>query len=170
MEQRDIRMFRRRFRRFRNIMGAHLDEVMCGVPITYRQCDVLLEIENEGDTNISTLSHKLFLDKSTLSRLVEALVEIDYVSRTCDPNDRRCNVLTLTKEGRAACDKINSMGDSCTREVLELLPADRREDVVECFGLLADTMMKRALDADELKGSCGSDCCSDDGRSEGEEQ
>lgn len=153
-----IRRFRERFRRFRHVIGSHLDEVMCGLPVTYRQCDVLLEIEKLRETSISVLSRELFLDKSTVSRLVDALVGMRYITRTPRPDDRRCNVLEITEAGRELCEKIHEMGDACAVEVIEMLPEDRREEIVECFGILADTMMRRFHEELDEETSCGSGC------------
>jgi MarR family 2-MHQ and catechol resistance regulon transcriptional repressor len=158
MDSQDIRRFRERFRRFRHVIGSHLDEVMCGFPITYRQCDVLLEIEKLRETSISVLSRELFLDKSTVSRVVDALVELGYITRTPKPDDRRCNILELTEAGREICRKVHEMGDACAIDVIERLPEDRRSEVVECFCILTDTMMRRFHEMLDEETSGGTGC------------
>ena len=55
----------------------------CGV--TFAQCHLLLEVERRGQTSVTELAGALELDKSTLSRTVDAACRAGLIDRTMDP-------------------------------------------------------------------------------------
>ncbi|HET6450736.1 MAG TPA: MarR family transcriptional regulator [Spirochaetia bacterium] len=66
----------------------------CGV--TFAQCHLLLEVERRGRTSVTELATALELDKSTLSRTVDAGVKAGLIDRSVDPSSRRQQVICLT--------------------------------------------------------------------------
>jgi DNA-binding MarR family transcriptional regulator len=139
-----IQTYRRLLRKFRSALPLHLDNYCSDLGLTYGQGDVLLEIEENGPTNLTGLSGKLGLDKSTLSRTVDGLVELGYVDRTCDPSDRRCNILTLTASGETACAEINAAGNECADDVLSRIPESQRAAALEGFRLMTGALRSHA--------------------------
>lgn len=80
-----------------------------------------------GPIGLNQLATELFVDKSTASRLVAALEEKGYISRTVDPDDRRAVLLEVTPAGRELQKRIH---DDKLRDVAELLQsfsADTRQ-------------------------------------------
>lgn len=136
----EIREFRSHLRRMRRTLSAMLTEECCDLPVTLAQCDVLLEMETEKHVTLAWLADRLALDRSTLSRTVDALVEKGLLSRQIDPDDRRYNVLALTPEGRRRCDEINAEGDKGATELMERVPADLRTGAVKGFNAIVDAM------------------------------
>ena len=55
-----------------------------------------------GPQRTTTLAAEVFLDPSTVSRQVDALVRSGYVEKVADPDDRRASLVQLTESGRAA--------------------------------------------------------------------
>jgi len=140
MDQAEIRAFRERFRRLRRMVSGELEERICKLDITVAQCDVLLAMENRDTSTIVELADVLGLDKSTISRTVDALVERGYMSRETDPDDRRYNRLALTESGRSHCDAINELGDKWTAVILSHLEPDQRRIAVKGFNLIVDLL------------------------------
>lgn len=66
---------------------------------------------------VSELAERVYLDISTVSRQVSALVAQGYVSRIPDPSDGRAHVLTLTDEGRALLTEIRERRNSWLGQV-----------------------------------------------------
>lgn len=149
METARIREFRQRMRRYRRMITEALEQDCADLPVSVPQCDVMLEMERLGDTTIADLSQVLRLDKSTLSRTVDSLVELGFVARTPNSSDRRYNVLSLTPEGKAVCEQINTCSDEGVRAIFGTIPEADRLAALEGFIRVVD-----ALDACE---SCGSD-------------
>ncbi|HBG22772.1 MAG TPA: MarR family transcriptional regulator, partial [Peptococcaceae bacterium] len=57
--------------------------------MTYSQCHTLVEIGRKRCLSINELADLLGLDKSTMSRTVNTMVEQGLVTREPDPADRR---------------------------------------------------------------------------------
>jgi DNA-binding MarR family transcriptional regulator len=131
----DIRGFRRVLRKFEQTTGYQANT--CCLGVTVPQCHALLEIEFMGETTIGGLAERLDLDKSTLSRTVEGLVRLGLVERLPNPQDRRYMIVKLSEKGQQTCDSINKVNDEFYRQVIESIPAAKREDVLEAIQIFA---------------------------------
>ncbi len=107
----------------------------CG--ITLAQCHALYELRRAGEMSLNDLAESLRLDKSTVSRLVDNLVNSGLVARGTDPGDRRCVTLGLTEEGRRVLAGIDKGMDAFFAEIVDQLPAEKRSQVLESLALLA---------------------------------
>jgi DNA-binding MarR family transcriptional regulator len=140
METARIRDFRQRMRRYRRMITEALEQDCADLPVSVPQCDAMLEMERLGDTTIADLSQVLRLDKSTLSRTVDSLVDLDFVARTPDASDRRYNVLSLTPEGKAVCDQINQCSDEGVRMIFDEIPEAERLAALDGFIRVVDAL------------------------------
>jgi len=157
MRAEDIRRHRRQVREFQRSCGALMGSRACFEGVNLPQCHVLLALEEAGSENLGDLAETLRLDKSTVSRTTDGLVERGLVHRTSDPDDRRFVVLDLTDAGKSQVELIQRTADDNVRRIFALIPEDRRNDVLECFGLLVEAVT--ACDDED-----GSPCCGDAGR------
>jgi DNA-binding MarR family transcriptional regulator len=114
------------------------DTGCCGVSLA--QCHLLLEVELRGKSSITELSDILALDKSTLSRTVDALVGSGLLDRETDPRNRRRQDISLTREGRMKAQSINGTCDATYTGLLDYIPAEKRAAMVESVALLAGAM------------------------------
>ena len=124
----------------------------CGV--TFAQCHLLLEIERRGRTSVTELSSLLELDKSTLSRTVDAAHRAGLIDRTVDPASRRQQVISLTENGRATVERINGQCDASYTRLFDFIPGDERSAVVRAVALLADAMRQKRRNPEAA-------CCAD---------
>lgn len=87
---------------FREIFGKHLKPTRLPPhpDVTMAQMHCLHEIGELGTPTMSELSEELGLHPSTVTALVDALVEQGLVQRKRDPDDRRVVRVTHTAEGR----------------------------------------------------------------------
>jgi DNA-binding MarR family transcriptional regulator len=118
----------------------------CGV--TMAQCHAIMEIGQAAELNLKDLSARLGLDKSTLSRTVESLVQDGLADRTPDKEDRRATVIRLTEKGRVARDRINTTWNQICRDMFRNIPRGKHSQVVESISILAEL----------LKGCCCDQC------------
>ncbi len=123
----------------------------CGV--TMSQCHLLLELDGGGCVNLKTLCDRLELDKSTLSRTVDSLVVLGLVKRGDDPDNRRQQIICLSDAGAARVAEIHRLCDKQYTTLLERIPEDRRSQVLESVGLLAQAMVS------QRRGSSSAGCC-----------
>ena len=81
---------------------------ICCYDISPTQCYALDAVLAErGPSRSQALAEALRLDKSTTTRVVDALVRKGYVERLPDPEDARAVSLRITREGRKLYEKIN---------------------------------------------------------------
>ncbi|MCP4551599.1 MAG: MarR family transcriptional regulator [Bacteroidetes bacterium] len=108
----------------------------CCVGVTFKQCHILLSIDDADKTNVSKLSKTMNLDKSTISRTIEGLVSINLVDRVIPQDNRRSTVITLTKEGQKLCDSINNSNDNYFANIL---CSFTDKEIIQLSGLLERT-------------------------------
>ncbi|MDK2880535.1 MAG: hypothetical protein PWQ99_310 [Clostridia bacterium] len=106
----------------------------CG--ITYSQCHALVAIGEKGCLSLNDLAELLGLDKSTVSRTVNTMVEQGLVKREEDPEDRRYVKIGLTEAGSRMLSAIESRMAECYRNIYQALPQDKRRQVLESLELL----------------------------------
>lgn len=106
----------------------------CGITLT--QCHLLTEIGWAGAASLNTLSERLGVDKSTMSRNIDILVTSNLVSRTTDPGNRRAVTITLTDEGTKLFTQVEASMTQFYETFYNALPADKRSQVLESLELL----------------------------------
>jgi len=91
--------------------------------VTMAQMRVLMLLSAVGEARMSDLAHQLGISPSTLSSLVDRLVEANFVSRRDDARDRRSVLVSLTTGGTRLLDQFNELGAGALRELLEQIDA-----------------------------------------------
>ena len=142
MEKQKIRTFRKSLRLFERLTAGQMKEDSCCRGVTLAQCHTVLEIEDMGRATIDELSKRLGLDKSTLSRTVDGLVNIGLLERAPHPNDRRFNLLSLTTKGQEVADQINQSNDDFYRRVFDGIASERHDEVIDNFEKLVWAMRR----------------------------
>ena len=73
---------------------------------------------------MSSLAGRLGVSLSTLSGVVDRLVEPGFLERHEDPSDRRQVMIALTAEGRSVIERFRELGSRHFRALLETLDGD----------------------------------------------
>lgn len=133
-----IQNFRKSLRVLEREIARELESECCGVSLS--QCHVLMEIRELGESTIKDLSEILELDKSTLSRTVDGMLNIGLVNREIDPEDRRFMKLSLTEQGKKLADSINEKCDSYYESVFGLIPQKEHSVIVSVVETIGKTM------------------------------
>ena len=110
----------------------------CG--ITMSQCHTIVEIGKAGGMSVNVLAGALGLDKSTVSRSVDKLVSDGIIVRRADPDDRRYVTLRLSDKGQSIFEQMEKRMAEYFEEVAAALPGDKREQIVESLGYLAQAL------------------------------
>jgi DNA-binding MarR family transcriptional regulator len=130
---------------------------ICCHDISVTQCYALETLVEHGSMRLSALAERLFLDKSTTSRVVTTLVKKGYVEQGADAQDGRAIALSATRKGRSLCARINDDLVGQQKQVLQDLDPDVRAGVVQVLRRLA-----RAADARFRSGAVSAEaktCC-----------
>ena len=139
MDQKYIHHFRDVIRIFDRELSFQNNASCCN-GISVSQCHTLLEIEKNSEISVSELAHKLSLDKSTVSRTVEGLVNISLVDRVIPKENRRKALINLTDNGKQVCSTINYSNDSYIEAVLKDFTKAEREEFLRLFEKLVKNM------------------------------
>ena len=103
-------------------------DLICCHDLSVTQCHALEVIGSGGPLSMNELAAKLYLDKSTTSRVVDALERKGYAVREPNPEDRRALLLTTTDEGISILERVR--GEIIAEEkrlLADFEPAVRRE-------------------------------------------
>jgi DNA-binding MarR family transcriptional regulator len=139
-------------KKFRDILRRFEREIFvqssgCCSGVTLAQCHTLMEIESKSKESVTELSKTLGLDKSTISRTIDGLVNIGLVDRTIPSENRRMSTLSLTDAGKNICSSINCNNDRYYNEVLAVLTESEQEEILRLFEKITNEMIR-------LRSSC----------------
>lgn len=130
-----VRMFRDSSRRLAMNLGTiNKSECCCG-GISDTQCYALVEIGREPNISVKELAGILRMDKSGISRIVEDLVQKQFVERKPSSVDRRYVVLNLTEKGIDRFNKIDSDMNAKFKIILDRIPKEKRKQLIESLEL-----------------------------------
>lgn len=114
------------------------DASCCGISLA--QCHAIVEIGRKETISLVDLSGLLGLDKSTMSRTINNLVESDFVIRESDRKNRRYVIIQLTEKGRSVFKDIEESMETYYRDIFNTIPESKREQVLESLALLKEAV------------------------------
>lgn len=79
------------------------------LPLTVEQWTILCSLWNEDKQTQQSLCNKTFKEKASVTRLIDTLERNHYVARMSHPNDRRTNLICLTKRGTELEERANKI-------------------------------------------------------------
>ena len=110
---------------------------ICCYDVSVTQCYALEELVRRGGMTLNDLAARLYLDKSTASRVVDALERKGYVARSTHPQDRRSVLLETTGTGRSLEGKIRQEMLIEEGKLLADFPPDVRQAMTQLLRRLA---------------------------------
>jgi len=114
------------------------DVSCCGVTLT--QCHAVVEIGRKGKISLVDLAGILGLDKSTMSRTINNLVELDLVLRDLDTENRRYVIIQLTENGKNIFKNIEDSMNGYYKSIFNSIPENKRNQVMESLQLLTNAV------------------------------
>ncbi len=137
--------FRENLRHFERELQKQNTSQCCN-GVTLAQCHTLLEISKHSELTLNQLSKELNLDKSTVSRTVDGLVNLGLITRTIPKENRRIVNLNLTVQGKEVCETINSRNNFYYSQILQILPEKEIINFLSSFKLIVNQMIKLNTD------------------------
>jgi DNA-binding MarR family transcriptional regulator len=110
------------------------DASCCGVSIA--QCHAIVEIGREEKISLVDLANLLGLDKSTMSRTINNLVESELVHRDLDMENRRYVNIQLTEKGIIVFRNIEETMEEYYMSIFNSIPEGKRKQVLESLEIL----------------------------------
>jgi DNA-binding MarR family transcriptional regulator len=104
------------------------------------QCFILGEVYRSGPITQADLGRRLGLDKSWMSRAVEALVQEGFLIKDSAPEDRRTVVISLSKTGRKRAETLDCALNEQAEQIIGRVPQRQRPGIYESLRLLRDAL------------------------------
>ena len=121
------------------------EKACCNLAIS--QCCTLLGFDSVDEhLTMNTLSSRLGLSTSTMTRHVDGLVHKGHIERISSEKDRRHVLVGLTMSGKEMAERLKCCEQNLFCEVLQSIPADQWEAVVSALKLLLDAVKTRQQD------------------------
>ena len=124
----------------------------CCYDVSVTQCYALKAIVDGGALTVNEVAGQLYLDKSTASRVADALESKGYIRRDRAEEDRRVVLLTATAAGHQLHKRISADLVSEYADLLEGVSPEARDAMTRLLGRLATTLAARV-------DTSGGNCC-----------
>ena len=134
-----VKRSRKSFTRLARFINQMMREQLgCG-PVTVQQC-YTLEALMDGPRSMKSLAAEVALHQSTLTRVVEKLEKQDLVRRRRPANNQRRVEVQITDAGKQIYGFLNDAGSQMISDLLDHIPNQRQEAIVEAMEELADLL------------------------------
>ena len=109
-------------------------DICCGLSVS--QCYILETLRQSGPLSMNELADKMHLTISTITRVIQPLLEKSYLSRQEDKNDRRVRMISLTQAGEDFAMRVWKNSIESEKIILGNFPAENREMLIEFLAQL----------------------------------
>lgn len=114
--------------------------------LTLPQITLLSSIPIDG-IDMSTLSKRIGVDNSTLTRLIDILIKNNIVRKIKNPKDGRSFIILLTVSGEKLQFKIEQQIDQFGSKIFSKIPIEDQDEVKETLSTLHWLISKHRLNS-----------------------
>ena len=111
-----------------------------GLNITIEQWSVLYHLWKQEGISQQELCNATFRDKPSITRLVDNLEKSNLVKRVASENDRRINLIFLTKQALKLQEETMAIADETLNEALITVPPDKIDVCKEVLQVVYDNL------------------------------
>ena len=111
-----------------------------GLNLTIEQWSVLYHLWKEDGKSQQELCNATFRDKPSITRLVDNLEKLNLVKRVASENDRRINLIYLTKQAQKMHEQTMAMAEATLNEALEAVPVEKIDVCKEVLQVVYDNL------------------------------
>jgi DNA-binding MarR family transcriptional regulator len=111
-----------------------------GLNITIEQWSVLYHLWKQEGISQQELCNATFRDKPSITRLVDNLEKANLVKRVASENDRRINLIFLTRQALKLQEETMAIADETLNEALITVPPDKIDVCKEVLQVVYDNL------------------------------
>lgn len=111
-----------------------------GLNLTIEQWSVLYHLWKQEGISQQELCNATFRDKPSITRLVDNLERLDLVKRVPSENDRRINLIFLTKQAQRLQEQSMGLAEETLNEALETVPPEKIDVCKEVLQIVYDNL------------------------------
>ena len=116
------------------------DAFMAEANLSYAEYNFFIAINKCDEINSNIIAKKMGLSLSRISRVIDKLVNRNFLTRKPDSSDRRAIKLVLTKEGENLKNQITEYRKKCEYKIINNVSAKKltiiKESLKTVLGLL----------------------------------
>ena len=112
------------------------------VDIKLLHFEIMRVLKEEGTLHVAKIGDKLRIAKAQMTHLIDKLVELDFVKREMDSNDRRTINITLTEKGSKVLEEQDNLVINAVRDNMSSLTGKELEALSHSLRNLRDTLFK----------------------------
>lgn len=106
---------------------------------------ILLTLHEYGQCSQKMLAERCRLDPASLTRLLQAMQQLGWVTRSPDPNDNRVTNASLTAAGQAVVNEALPRREAFFEESLQGLSAEEVHTLTRALDILERNFARAAL-------------------------
>jgi MarR family transcriptional regulator, lower aerobic nicotinate degradation pathway regulator len=99
--------------------------------LTPTQFAALTKVHEMGECSQSDLVRLIGLDSATINGVIGRMIAREYLTVTEDPNDRRRQFVSLTRQGRAVVEQAQIISSEISEETLSSLSATEQSRLIQ---------------------------------------
>lgn len=150
MNEPEILDFRKSIHDFIRLFGLlHKSKTPCGADYSVSQVLALQELQSSRQTLVE-LTDKLNLDRSTVSRLTEQLVQSGLVHREQNIHNRREVILSITPKGENILNELTRQSIRFIEQFLQYIPDSEHPQLITSFQHLVSALSKYRMHSSSL--------------------
>src|SRR5580692_10878577 len=111
--------------------------------ITIEQWSVLYHLWKQDGQSQQELCNATFRDKPSITRLVDNLEKLQLVKRVPADNDRRINLIYLTRQAQKLEEETMGLAEATLNEALEGVPPDQIDVCKNVLQIVYDNLVRQ---------------------------
>ena len=110
--------------------------------LSIQQFSLVMQLHYRGACGISDISQRYEVTNAAASQMADKLVQLGYVARIEDPNDRRAKLLSLSAKGNKLIEQSIEERYRWVDQLSESLSAEQREKISDALGIMTEAAAK----------------------------
>lgn len=98
--------------------------------LTPTQFSVLETLYSKGKLRIQDLIDRMLATSGNMTVVIKNMERDGWISRSCDPNDRRSFLIELTEQGRIKIETVLPEHITNIRQMMDILSPNDKEDLI----------------------------------------
>lgn len=134
------------------LMDDYDRQILDQYGLSTTQYRTLLHVEEDQGERLTTISERLLLSKSTVTRVIDELENRQWVQRLSDPDDRRAQRVILTKSGSIKRQEIKAAHEKALTEIFQNFSISEQKQLNDLLQNLSNRL-ESFIDSNDNGGS-----------------
>lgn len=149
------------YRKGQMFLGMELKEA----GVTSGEYPILILLNKKNGVTQEELAAHFYMDKSAVTRIIQALIQKEFVTKSKDENDQRCNRICLTEKGHEVQNQIEKALEKWNAVLMKNMEIENQEEIYQQLMDMVENVKEEFLNKKYIE-KCGKIQEMNDGRKE----